>query len=157
MNFTITKLTDENIDAVCDAATEFWHESDSNKGLTLRIDKYRAMLKQYMDDPYCCSIVALDAAGDLAGYIHIYTQSDYTNELVGELYQFYVRKEYRGKGVARLIVNAADTWYKEMGCARAYSEVGHGTNGRMIGAKLFENLWSKFGFNRNGYVLTKFY
>ena len=162
VSFTVRKLQQGDIDAVTAAAVEFFHESDQAGVLTVRADKYRAMLQSYLHNPFVASFVCFEDDGtnresspNVAGYLHAYVQDDYTDELIGELYQFYVRRPYRGTQAGRMLVDAANRWYEEKGCARAYSEVGHGVSGRTIGEKLFVNLWNKFGYAPKGTVLMK--
>lgn len=156
MSVLIRPMVNADITLVTEAACEFFAESDWQGRATLRKDKYAKLLEQYCGHPYVKSILAfVDNA--LAGYIHIYCQDDYTEELIGELYQFYVRKPYRGTKVARLLSQAADEQYKAWGCLRGYVEEAHGGSGRMMSSKLFNNLWSKVGFRPMGTVLMKEY
>lgn len=142
-----------DLDEICEAAVEFFHESSFRK-LRLRVDKYRKLVENHLDHPYCKSLICrID--GELAGYIHVYCQDDYTEELIGELYQFYVRKPYRASGVARALVQAADIQWRVWGCARAYSDANPGFDDGGQSVKLFKNLWGKFGFNSTGQSFMK--
>lgn len=152
---TVRRMEEKDIDVMADVALEFFLESDQ-KTLTLRRDKYEAMLYDYMANEYVRSFLAIDEeTQNVAGFIHIYCQDDYTDELIGEMYQFYVRAPYRGTHAGRALVAAANQQYEKWGCARAYCEVGHGGNGKNLNDKLFVNLWSKFGYHYKGTVLMK--
>lgn len=152
---TVRPLMHIDIPDVCAAATEFFQESSFRKQ-TLRIDKYAKMLTDYIGNTYVQSFVCY-MDNELAGYIHIYCQDDYTDELIGELYQFYVRKKFRGKGIARMLVDAADVKWAQWGCVKAYADANPGFDDSGLSVKLFQNLWGKFGFKSTGQSFMKEY
>lgn len=155
-HLVIREITESDLDAVTLAAEEFYAESDHRGPLTPRPDKYKVMLQKYIGNPFVKSFLAFQD-GELAGYIHIYCQDDVTDEFIGEMYQFYIRKQFRGTGAARQLVNAADQQFQKWNCFRAYSEVAHGAVSSGINEKLFCNLWAKFGYVPKGTVLMKEY
>lgn len=137
-----------DVPEICAAAVEFFNES-SFRRLNIRVDKYRRLIEGHINNPYCQSIIAR-VNSELVGYIHIYCHDDYTDELIGELYQFYVRKQYRGTGVARCLVDAACKQWRDWGCVRAYSDANPGFDDNGKSVILFRNLWGKFGFSPTG-------
>ena len=152
--FTIYKAGRADISDITEKAVQFFSESDFNGNLTANPDRYRDMLYDFIDNPHVASFVARSGE-DVVGYIHIYCQSDYTNELVGEMYQFYVDPNFRGKGVARALVSRAVEQYREWGCKRAYSEAAAGFDDGGKNLRLFINLWKKAGYTEKGIVMVK--
>ena len=146
--------TREDIDDMLELSRDFFKESNFNQKLTLDLEVYRELILEFIDDPQVASIICVDAeTGFICGYFHIYCERHYTQELVGEMFQFYVKPEYRGTKAARLIIESAKKWYKEKGCARAYfdADPGFDDDGRNI--KLITNLLGKFGYKASGVSL----
>lgn len=135
-------------------AETFWNESNFNNGnLTIRKDYWQDMVRGHIDqedtEAICCRV-----DGNIVGYVLIYYQKDYTQEPIGEMFQFYVAPEYRGTKVARELVKASVAKYEEWGCARAYCEASPGISFKDH-LSLFRNLWGKFGYEQVGVTLMK--
>lgn len=131
----------------------FFYESDFAKSCTLRLDGWKNIASQSIEEHYACMFCAIHN-GVIIGYIIIHAQDDYTEEMVGELFQFYVKNEYRGTPAARMLVKAADQKYNEWDCVRRYAEASAGLE--ITGyPKVFENLWRKFGYAPNGITMMK--
>jgi GNAT superfamily N-acetyltransferase len=61
-------------------------------------------------------LVALDEAGERAGYVFASTKTDYfTRERHAHVEVLAVRKEHEGQGFGRLLLDAAETWARERG------------------------------------------
>lgn len=137
----------EHVEQIVALGCRFFDESDFHNNLNVDADEFRRTIKDHMGLPSVAAKIAVHN-GVVVGYVLIYCQKDYTKELIGELYQFYVCPEYRGTPTARLLVQAAINQYDDWGCVRAYAEASPGfSDPRHL--KLFENLWKK-----HGYVLT---
>jgi len=155
-NFTVSKAGRGDVYDITSAAIAFYQESDFAGKLPPNPDKYKGLLYEFIDNPYVASFVARDnESQDLLGYIHIYCQNDYTDDLVGEMFQFYVSPKARATGVSRALVDAAVAQYKQWGCKRAYAEAspGFADDGKNI--RLFVNLWKKSGYTEKGIVMMK--
>lgn len=155
MNFTIQDAEWQHIDQIVALALDFFKESNfSRSGLTVDPVAYRKTITNYWRYPSVKSIIALNDAGDVLGYCHVYCQRDYTIERVGELYQFYVKPEARGTGVSRALVEAACKQFDAWECARSYAEGAAGLPDEKQ-LKTFANLWSKFGYQQVGVTMMR--
>ena len=156
-NFTVSKAGRGDVYDITSAAIEFYKESDFLGRLEPNPDKYKGMLYEFIDNPYVASFVARadTKEQELLGYIHIYCQNDYTDDLVGEMFQMYVAPKARGTGVSRKLIEAAVEQYKAWGCKRAYSEASPGFNDGGKNIRLFVNLWKKAGYTEKGIVMMK--
>lgn len=155
-NFIVRDAMRSEIPQIVRLAAKFFEESNfSRSGLTVDLAAYQRTIENYWRYPLVKSIVALDQHdGDLLGYVHVYCQRDYTVELVGEMYQFYVKPEARGTLVARELVRAACAQFDAWGCMRSYSECAPGLPDEKS-VKTFANLWGKFGYKKIGEVLLR--
>lgn len=152
-DFIIRKAHKGDLDQLVELGARFYQESNFLGNLTMSKNNYRATIAPYLGMDYVAPIVAV-RAGQILGYLHIYAQRDYTVELVGEVYQFYVLPEYRSSGVSRALVEAANLQYAEWKVARGYVEAAPGM-GAEEHLKLFENLWGRFGYKKIGIVMMK--
>ena len=156
MKFLIRPTTWHDLDRVADLAFQFFQESNfSRGGLTVDLEAYKRTIKNYWRNPFVTSFLAIEEdTAEILGYVHIYAQRDYTVELVGEMYQFYVIPRARGSRVARALVQAACDKWDEWGCARAYCEAAPGMQDEKH-LMTFRNLWGKFGFGQVGITLMR--
>lgn len=155
LKFKIRDAWHSEIPQIVALANDFFKESDfSRSGLTVDLVAYRKTIENYWRYPSVKSIVALDEEMNVLGYVHLYCQRDYTVELVGELYQFYVKPEYRKTPVPRALVEAACKQFDEWGCARSYAECAPGLPDKKS-IMTFTNLWRKFGYQQVGVTLLR--
>lgn len=153
MSYTIRETGVTDINDITTAAINFFKESDMLGTLQVAPDNYVRFLHGAIGHENVKSFNARDdETGEIVGYIHIYYQTDYTVERVGELFQFYVAPSQRGKGLARELVSRAVQQWKDWGCKRIYAEVSSGLSNNNNGK--FKNLFGKFGFREQGIVLT---
>jgi len=154
--FFIRDAMHSELKQIVSLAAEFFKESNfSRAGLTVDLAQYEKTLQNYWRYPSVKSIVALDeATGELLGYVHVYAQRDYTVELVGEMYQFYVRKDARRSHVPRALVEAACRQFDDWGCVRSYAECAPGLPDKKS-IMTFTNLWRKFGYQQVGVTLMR--
>lgn len=155
-DFIVREGMRSEIPQIVALAKQFFDESNfSRSGLTVDLVAYQRTIENYWRHSMVCSIVALcKHTGDLLGYCHIYAQRDYTVELVGEMYQFYVRPDARGTLVPRELVRAAAAKFDEWGCVRSYAECAPGLPD-VKSVKTFANLWGKFGYKQIGVALLR--
>jgi GNAT superfamily N-acetyltransferase len=150
----IIKATEEDLEELFELAETFWHESNFNReGITLRPDHWKHTVATHIALPDTAALCAV-VAGKIVGYVLVYYQADFTEERIGEMFQFYVSPEWRGTNIPRELVAAAMKQYEEWGCVRAYCEASPGLSFRDHLA-LFKNLWGKFGYQEVGITLMK--
>lgn len=78
----------------------------------------QAALQKAMGQPEPDSViyVAEDETGTPAGFIHLQTQTDYFNgEKHGYISDLAVDPSFEGKGIGRLLLDAAESWSRSMG------------------------------------------
>lgn len=151
--FYVRPAVKMDLDQLVELGARFYQESNFLKGASMSKKNYRQTLDRYIGLPYTAGILAV-RDGQVIGYVYIYAQSDYTVELIGECYQFFVLPEYRGSGVARALVEAAVLQYADWKVARAYVEAAPGMDDpQHIGQ--FKNLWGRYGYQQIGIVMLK--
>lgn len=154
-NFKVREATHAELDQIVNLAHGFFHESNfSRSGLTVDLEAYRRTLQNYWRYPSVMSLVAIDEEMNVVGYCHIYSQRDYTVERIGEMYQFYVKPEYRKTQVPRALVEAAAAQFDAWGCVRSYAECAPGLPDQKS-IMTFANLWGKFGYQQIGVALMR--
>lgn len=151
--YDIRRAEKSDIDRLVDLGTQFYGESNFHKGMTISKDNYRKTLEDYIGHPLVGAFVAT-VDGVIVGYSHVFAQTDYTVERVGELFQFFVQPEYRRTSIARSLAEVSVKQYHDWGCKRAYAEASPGMADPSH-IKLFENLWGKFGYQKIGVTLMK--
>jgi GNAT superfamily N-acetyltransferase len=156
LEFFIRDTTLGDMEEILDAAREFFEESNfAESGLTVDLENYRRTVTQYWRLASVKSFLARRVQdNELLGYVHVYCQKDYTVELIGETFQFYVRKDARGSLVGRALVEAACRQFDEWGCARSYVDCSPGMQNEKH-LQTFINLWGKFGFKQIGITMVR--
>lgn len=151
--FPIETLTRMRFEPMLDCAQCLFDESNFNGVLTASRPKYRMLLERNIAHPGAKAFIAMDNEF-VVGYILIYCQNDYTEEMIGEMFQFYVRPEYRGSMVARSLIKRACQQWDEWGCVRTYAEASPGFTD-IQHLMLFKNLWRKFNFEQVGIIMLR--
>jgi ribosomal protein S18 acetylase RimI-like enzyme len=84
------------------------------------------------------AFVARTEEGSPAGFVWVArTHNDFTGQLEASLLNQYVAEPYRGHGLGRCLMEAAEAWAREQGLPRISLSVGtHNT----IGQRLYESL-----------------
>lgn len=151
--YEIAFATKGDIDRLVELGSRFYSESNFHKGLTLSTDNFRKLLEEYIGHVHVGAIVAV-VDEVIVGYCLVYGQNDFTEEMIGELYQFYVLPEYRSSGIARALAEEAVRLYDVWGCRRAYAEASPGMSDPNH-INLFKNLWGKVGYFQIGVTMMK--
>lgn len=151
--FTIRSALTSEVDQLLQAAEEFFYEGEF-RSLTFDRECYRNHLLNYLSDISSDVISAWDE-DTLCGYVIIFCTREYTKENVGDQYQFYVRPDYRGTGVSRLLVDAAEKRFDDWNCAISHTAADPRLDKHPKNNSLFCNLWAKFGYKTTGVLLTK--
>lgn len=154
LEFTIERLDRFNFEDAITAGRTFFAESDFSQNMTPDENKYRSLIYRHIGAEHTAGILAVTPQGKVIGYAYIYCQNDYTVELVGEMFQFYVLPEARGTMVARSIVQEVVKQFDIWGCVRNYAEAAPGLSDARV-VKLFSNLWGKFGFKPVGQTFIR--
>lgn len=149
--FIIRRGWKTDLDQLVDLAADFYDESNFLGPLRISKENYKKTIAPYIENDNVAAILAVKD-GVILGYLHIYWQTDFTIERIGEVYQFYVRPDYRGSGVARALVETAVAQYAKWNCVRGYVEAAPGMD-KPEHLKLFENLWGRVGYNKIGIVM----
>jgi GNAT superfamily N-acetyltransferase len=151
MLMRIERINEFNIDALLETAEAFFYES-RYRSLDLDLDLYRSILTPLIDSNENACILIMD--GDVcAGYSIICCVQEFTKQPIGDMYQMYVRKEYRGTGVGRMIAKEVTAQFDLWGCPISY--VGSDTGISSQASNVFKNLWKKFGFNDTGVTMSR--
>jgi len=155
-DFRVVEASYDEMDELLDLSEAFFKESNYHGHTTFNRQKLRGNLFQaWQNRPRdFITFVAVTAYGRMAGFAHVRREDVFTNEDIGELYQFYVLPEYRGTAVGRRLRDAVDQQFQDWKCAFSYVECGAGLDARK-NDMLFFNSWRKIGFEFLGTVLFK--
>lgn len=154
--YTVIRFPETDVEDLIKLSSEFFHESGHYKNLTFDANLLRAQLEvRWREDPDFLTYVVLEnVTGAYVGFAHFFREKVFSQEYIGETWQFYVKPEHRGTGASRLLAYVIDRQFEEWGCAISYAECGSALdNGRTN--KLFFNLWSRFGYSFLGTSLFK--
>ena len=151
--FETRKIASADIDSMVECADRFFNES-RNKRFTENLPKFRALIEEAMKREQIAVLVTLDGA-TVVSYAILNVTDDFTNELIGDMYQFYVLPEYRGKGVSRLIAQAVVDQFDAWGCPLSHVCADTGIDDDGTTTRLFANLWGKFGYKQTGVIMTR--
>lgn len=85
-----------------------------------------ADMHAWLDDVRKTALLAIDDEGDAIGFAELALRGDYVNGThglpVGFLEAWYVVPEWRGHGVGRALITAAEGWARSRGCAELASD-----------------------------------
>jgi GNAT superfamily N-acetyltransferase len=95
--------------------------------------------------------VILVCAPDIIGLSVIHTYKTYYEEWEGYFEYLYVRTEFRGSGVSRLLVEASVSLLKQNGARIIYADSGSGISEE--NDKLWKNLFGKSDFKHLGSIM----
>jgi GNAT superfamily N-acetyltransferase len=142
-----------DIDEFMDVAEAFFRES-RNRDYTVDLKRYRHLILASVGVPSVSILVAVED-GIVAGYAILNLMMDFTQEPIGDMYQFYVRPEYRGSGVARGLRDAVVKRFDEWGCPLSHISADAGIDEDGSATLLFRNLWAKAGYSVTGVTMTR--
>ena len=84
-------------------------------GYSSSADEVEARLRAIADSPRNRLIVACRDVGSVVGWIHVLISLRVTSRPFGELGGFVVDEQFRGRGIGRLLLGAAEEWVKDEG------------------------------------------
>jgi GNAT superfamily N-acetyltransferase len=67
-------------------------------------------------DPRDCVLVAEDASGTVAGWLHVAVRTSLTDGSCAEIRALVVAASTRGKGLGSALLRAAEAWAHALGC-----------------------------------------
>ena len=67
-------------------------------------------------EPRACVLVAEDASGTVAGWLHVAIRANLTDEPCAEIRGLVVAAASRGKGLGGALLRAAEAWANALGC-----------------------------------------
>ena len=105
---TIRSASLEDITGLSDLSTQL--------GYACPAEKIQLFLKDLYQDPDHAVFVAESDQGNLAGYIHVFKTKRLFLEPFAELGGLVVGKIFRGKGIGKTLLTAAEGWAKAQGC-----------------------------------------
>jgi putative acetyltransferase len=65
----------------------------------------------------------LDNGGAVCGFLWIEVRATMVDPLVGYVKNIYIAPEVRGQGYAKMLLEAADEWFRFRGCTKATLDV----------------------------------
>lgn len=92
-------------------------------------------------------------SNEVDGVVLVQWDRDFIEEAVGYVVKFYVGQEGRGKGTAKELVRASDSWFKEKGCRHVFGTVTGNISPELDAA--YRALFEKNGYKVQGACLVK--
>ncbi|MDA1189786.1 MAG: GNAT family N-acetyltransferase [Chloroflexi bacterium] len=115
-----------NIQPLTDPTNADWLEMRNALWPEYEPGWHAADLKRFVKDPRFVAFLAVSPQGRSAGFAEVALRSDYVEGCdtspVAFLEGIYVRPEFRRRGVARLLVKAAEDWGRSKGCTEFASD-----------------------------------
>lgn len=102
----IRSATHKDAGALADLATQLGYDSNPEQ-----------ILRRWAGLPstHHCVFVAV-AEGIVVGFVHIWAVSTLLTDDIAEIGGLVVDQRWRGKGIGRELMNAAEAWARQMGC-----------------------------------------
>jgi GNAT superfamily N-acetyltransferase len=135
----ITELADGQVEAAADLLERFFRE----EGFAGDRETIRANLDALRNDPHHWAAISV-IEGRIAGIVTVTTMLYVEWGRLGEIGDLYVLPEFRRKGIARALVEAALQWCRSQGCSAVTvtitreGETRHGLS----------RFYARFGFTR---------
>ena len=85
-------------------------------GYPSRPEKCQVLFKDIVSDPDHIVFLAETSEGSIAGYIHVFKTKRLFLDPFSELGGLVVDKEFRGRGIGKALLAAAENWGSENGC-----------------------------------------
>ena len=137
------------VDRVAELASEIWNEyfpaiigQGQVEYMVDRFQSAKAISRQIGEEGYLYYLV--ETGYEAAGYVGLLPR---VAEGRMQISKFYLRRPWRGRGLARLILERVSAVSKELGCDRLYLTVNK-YNAPAISA------YEKLGFTRTGDLVT---
>lgn len=154
-------ITEADLDSFMECAKVFFNES-RNRKYPADTEKFKNTVALAMKYPDLVKVIVAVDAGKVIAYCVLNTFADYTQQPLGDQYQFYVLPEYRGTGVAREIADATVKQFDDWGCPLSHVSADTGiddeeTHTVKVGktTMLFINLWQRQGYKVSGIIMTR--
>ena len=123
----------EYIEEIAKLTQEEWGSHRNTEEFEEKVNKKIQKIKEYLEDPYYCKLLLIDA-NELIGFISMFpTDGDERTDLSPWYATMYVRKEYRGKGYSKILNDALLNEARSRGFKKLYLK------------SELENYYEKFG------------
>ena len=119
MNFIISKAKIDDIEEVNNMLTDLIQDErrkyDSNINENYKVHNF---YNQFIDNKDACILIAKDN-DKVLGYVYGFIQDNgnVLNKSIVQLDAIYVKKEYRGTGIAKSLIQELVKWAKGKGCS----------------------------------------
>lgn len=155
-NYLVVEAGYDEMDAIIDLSQKFFDESNYGGHVTFNPEKLRGNLFiAWRNRPRdFITFMLVSSYGEPSGFAHVRRDDIFTDENIGELYQFYVLPSHRGTGGSRALRDAVEEQFQLWDCKLKYVECGAGLDDAKNDV-LFFNLWGKIGYKFLGSALFK--
>lgn len=154
-NYQVVKADIEHLDRLMRLSQEFFDESNFAGIMTYAPQRWREnLIAAWESDAFMTLIVNDPTDGRTVGYAHIVREAAYTVEALGEIYQWFIEKDARGRGAARALRDAVNLQFDRWDCRLRYVECSAGLDAGK-NDKQFFNLWAKIGYEFLGTALIQ--
>ena len=153
--FEVRNLTAADMPSFLLAAKTFFYESYHREN-TLDLDAFMNLILQSfaMDTVEIPTVFDLETQ-TVAGYAIINWNQEFKLEREGDMAEMYVRPDYRGTPVARLLAQAVIDQFDAWGCVSSHLWAAPGLDDQETALAKFRNLWSKYGYRQTGIIMSR--
>ena len=141
--FSIRVLKLDELDRIFPVVERFFSETKDWTYLTFAPEKASKRMRDTVEYGFGRVLAGYTKAGEIAGYVILTYDDNFTVEITASIYSIYVLPEYRGTVLPRMLVNAATIAAKYDGAVNLHAQA---LNHLPRGGKTFLNLLTKQGF-----------
>lgn len=143
-SLTLRKANENDVPEILEIMSQGHHRESAYKNFTYSPLNTEICVRRWINE----AETILVTAGDIIGLSVCHTYKTYYEEWEGYIEYFYVRKEFRGTGVSRLLVEASINLMKQNGARIIYADSASGISDE--NDKLWKNLFGKYDFKHLG-------
>lgn len=141
-----------DIARIVELGTAFHEESPLYRNATINWN-WPALLVMWWEENKDFLTILVEDENEIAGYANVMKMGgplDIVLDAIGEIHQYYISPNHRGKGASRVLNEAIDAQFDKWDCLIRHVECACGLDSDGSNDKLFSNMWKKRGYKLLG-------
>ena len=134
-------------------AEKFFFEG-YHRDKTIKLQQFKDAVMMAIKHPFV-AVPCVFVEGVLAGYAIVNYNADFQEEREGDLYQIYLDPQFRGTAASRYLSCAVTEQFDAWGCVDSHVWAAPGFDDNKKALAIFRNLWSKYGYEVSGIIMTR--
>lgn len=147
----LRRATVDDIDRLLEFTRPYFEETAYKNKLTYSNENSRLACRIIVTN---ANMFLYEHDGEILGISAVSFSKTFFEELEAEFEFFFIKEEYRGSGIARLLVEFCTDFAKQSGASIIYAASNSGMSDK--NDKLWCNLFRKFGYEFLGSQMFKF-